>query len=120
MTVVDVSHLLGDERGTAFDQSTLMFASFDEGDVFNYDAATLRDFEKMLERDGKAATLEQALTLPLRRAQRSLVEIHAREAYEQEVETEGRAAELARWNDDDRAAEQAAVDESALELSDSP
>lgn len=70
MTVVDVTHLLGEERGTAFDQSTLMFSNFEDGEVFNYDAGTIRDFETMLERDGKAATLEQALTLPLRRAQR--------------------------------------------------
>lgn len=72
MTVVDVTHLLGDERGTAFDQSTLMFSNFEDGGVFNYDAGTIRDYEKMLDRDGKAATLEQALTLPLRRAQRTI------------------------------------------------
>jgi hypothetical protein len=57
---------------------------------------------------------------PTRRAQRSLAEIHAREAYEQEAEIDDRTAELARWNDDDRAAEEAAVDERALEWSDSP
>ena len=44
----------------------------------------------------------------------------AREAYEQEAEIDDRAAELTRWNDDDRAAEQAAVDESARERSDGP
>ena len=58
---------------------------------------------------------------PIVRAQRSLAEIHAREAHEQQAETDERAAELARWHDDDHAAEQTAVDESALEFdSDEP
>jgi hypothetical protein len=57
---------------------------------------------------------------PIRRAQRSLAEIHARDLYEQQAEIDDRTAELARWSDDDRAAEQAAVDEPAFERSDSP
>lgn len=72
MTVVDYTHLLEGERGTAFDQSTLMFSDFDGGGIFSYDAATIRDYAEMLDRDGKAATIEQALTLPIRRASRTI------------------------------------------------
>jgi hypothetical protein len=72
MTVVDVTHLLGDERGTAFEHDTLMFSNFEDGAVFNYDTGTLRDYAEMLDRDGKALAIEQALTLPIRRAKRTI------------------------------------------------
>ena len=73
MTVVDVTKdLLEGERGTAFDQQSFLFADFDGGLVFNYDQWLHRDMDEMLKRDGKAATLEQALTLPIMRARRSI------------------------------------------------
>ncbi len=72
MTVEDVTALLDNERGTMFDQQTLMFSNFAEGDVFNYDAGDIHDYATMLDRDGKALTIEQALTLPIRRATRSI------------------------------------------------
>jgi hypothetical protein len=68
MTVVDVTHLLRPEQGTAFDQETLLFSQFEDGAIFNYDHADYRAREEMLRRDGKALTIEQALTLPIRRA----------------------------------------------------
>lgn len=70
MTVVDITPHLDNERGTMFDQQSLMFADYDDGGIFNYDAGTIRDYQTMLERDGKALTIEQALTLPIRRAKR--------------------------------------------------
>ena len=72
MTVMDVTASLDVERGTMFDQETLMFANYGDGEVFNYDAANIRDYQEMLDRDGKALTIEQALTLPIRRATRSI------------------------------------------------
>lgn len=68
MTVVDVTHLLREEQGTAFDQQSLLFSQFEDGAIFNYDHADYRARQEMLERDGKALTIEQALTLPIRRA----------------------------------------------------
>lgn len=70
--VMDITHLLGDEQGSAFDESSLMFTSFDEGSIFNYDTARSKDLDEMLKRDGKARTLDQALSLPLRGASRSI------------------------------------------------
>lgn len=72
MTVEDITHLLDKEEGTAFDQQTAMFADFDEGGIFAYDAARIWDIDQMLERDGKARTLQEVLTLPLRSATRSI------------------------------------------------
>jgi hypothetical protein len=72
MTVVDITAHLDSERGTMFDMQTLMFADYGEGEVFNYDAGDIRDYANMLDRDGKALTIEQALTLPIRRAKRTI------------------------------------------------
>src|SRR6478735_5350380 len=72
VTVVDVTHLLSEERGTAFDQDTLMFSNFDDGNFFSYDFGKNREMDEMLRRDGKAQTLEQALTLPIMRARRTI------------------------------------------------
>lgn len=66
--VADVTALLGEERGSAFDDHNLLFATFDDGGIFNYDAAHIHDINQMLDRDGKARTLELALSLPIRRA----------------------------------------------------
>lgn len=72
MTVVDITPHLDTERGTMFDMETLMFANYGDGEVFNYDAGDIRDYAQMLDRDGKALTIEQALTLPIRRAKRTI------------------------------------------------
>lgn len=70
--VQDITHLLDREDGTAFDQQSVMFADFDEGAIFSYDAARVWDINQMLDRDGKARTLQEVLTLPIRSAARSV------------------------------------------------
>lgn len=66
--VVDVTHILDKEDGTSFDKSSILFTAFESGEVFNYDRGTVKAIDDMLDRDGKAATLEQVLTLPIRQA----------------------------------------------------
>lgn len=66
--VVDVTHILDKEEGSAFDRESLLFTAFEDGAVFNYDRGTIRRIDEMLDRDGKAQTLEQVLTLPIRQA----------------------------------------------------
>lgn len=66
--VEDITHLLDNEQGTAFDERTLMFADYADGYVFDYGGFREREISVMLDRDGKAATLEQVLALPIRRA----------------------------------------------------
>lgn len=70
--VEDVTHLLDKEQGTAFDDTTALFSDFENGAAFNYDAASIRDLDRMFEQDGKARTLEQVLTLPIRQAPHSI------------------------------------------------
>ena len=69
---MDITHLLGEEQGSSFDDESLMFTSFDEGNIFSYDTARVKDLDEMLRRDGKARTLDQALSLPIRGASRSI------------------------------------------------
>lgn len=57
---------LGPELGTPFDDDTI-FGDFQDGKVFDYDRWSARDMAEMLDRDGQAKTVEQALTLPIRR-----------------------------------------------------
>lgn len=64
--IEDRTHLLDVERGSAFDQHSLLFQSFDDGAVFNYGEE--RDLEEMFKRDGKARGLEMVLSLPARSA----------------------------------------------------
>lgn len=70
--VVDVTHLLGKEEGSAFDWDSFYFTAFDDGGVFRYDSIDfVRGMKEMLVGDvpdSKAQTLESALTLPIRRA----------------------------------------------------
>lgn len=69
MAVVDLTHLLGREEGSAFDQDSILFTSFNDGNVFNYDlTGFVRDVKDMLTVDAKAQTLEQVLSLPIRSA----------------------------------------------------
>lgn len=60
--------LLAQEQGTPFDAYERIFASFDQGRVFHYGEQDASDFKAMLSRSGKARSLEQVLTLPLRGA----------------------------------------------------
>jgi hypothetical protein len=61
------------ERGTAVDRRNLLFAEWDDR-LYLHDPSrpSDRDLDRMLERDGKARQLEQALTLPLRQAKWTL------------------------------------------------
>lgn len=72
MTVTDLTHLLDQEQGSAFDQDSLLFSAFDDGGVFSYDSTTFaRDMQLMLRGDApdpKAQTLESVLSLPIRQA----------------------------------------------------
>lgn len=72
MSVTDLTHLLDKEEGSAFDLDNVMFGSFEDGGVFNYDATGfVRDMKDMLTGpapDAKAQTLESVLTLPIRSA----------------------------------------------------
>lgn len=69
--VVDVTHLLGQEEGSAFDWDSFYFTAFDDGAVFRYSNVDFsRAMTDMLRGDApdpKAQTLESALTLPIRR-----------------------------------------------------
>jgi len=56
------------EEGSAFDYDTLLFTSFDDGSVFNYDRSSVERLDEALGRDGKMNTLLQVLTLPMRQA----------------------------------------------------
>jgi hypothetical protein len=69
MAVEDITHLLDKEEGSAFDRDSILFASFDDGGVFNYLAeAEVREMKEMLKVDAKAQTLESVLSLPIRNA----------------------------------------------------
>lgn len=52
------------ELGSAFDIDQ-MFGAYEDGRVFEYRDFQSRDVAQMLERDGKARTIEQVLTLPI-------------------------------------------------------
>lgn len=71
--VVDVSHILDKEEGTSFDETDIMFQSFEGGDVFYYDQAKATDYKTMFERYGKANTLEKVLSLPILQARRNII-----------------------------------------------
>lgn len=61
--------LASPELGTGFDAlGDRLFLSFNDGRVFDYGQTRARDYTEMLDRDGKARAIEQALTLPLRSA----------------------------------------------------
>jgi hypothetical protein len=70
--VVDVTHLLDKEQGSAFDWDSFYYTAFEDGGVFQYDSTGfVADMKDMLSGpvpDSKAQTLESALTLPIRRA----------------------------------------------------
>lgn len=72
MVVEDLTHLLDQEQGSAFDLDSILFSSFNDGGVFNYDmTGFVREMKEMLTGsapDAKAQTLESVLTLPIRQA----------------------------------------------------
>lgn len=68
LSTAERRQLLADEQGTPFDAYERIFASFDQGRVFHYGEQDAADFRSMLARSGKARSLEQVLTLPLRGA----------------------------------------------------
>ncbi len=87
MTVTDLTHLLDQERGSAFDYDSLLFSAFEDGSVFHYDSTNFaRDMQNMLRGDApdpKAQTLESVLSLPIRAAPYYLKQGRARdEVYE--------------------------------------
>lgn len=63
--VEDITALLDSELGSSFTQETLMFQGFEDGNVFQYDLSDINEKNDMLQVDGKAETLVQALILPL-------------------------------------------------------
>lgn len=72
MAVVDITHLLDSEQGSAFDLDNVMFTAYDDGGVFQYDTDNfVRNMKEMLRGkvpDAKAQTLESVLSLPIRQA----------------------------------------------------
>lgn len=70
--VMDFTHLLDNEQGSALDAHSAMFSDFDDGGVFNPDQFREQDLKKMFREYGKSATIEQVLTLPIRRAALSI------------------------------------------------
>lgn len=60
--------LVGPALGSAFDPYDRLFPSYGHGGVFDYGHTESRDLHEMLTRDGKARSIEQVLTLPLRGA----------------------------------------------------
>lgn len=68
--VVDITHLLDKEEGSAFDHDTRLFSDFNDGGVFDYSLALaeVQEMKAMLDVDAKAQTLESVLSLPIRSA----------------------------------------------------
>lgn len=58
----------GKQVGTPFDPDQRLFHSWDNGLVFDYDDCSAEKLDDMLRRDGKARSVEQLLTLPIRSA----------------------------------------------------
>jgi hypothetical protein len=67
LTDADKRRLAGPPLSNAFDQWDRLFPSWDDGAVFAYNW-DVRDLKEMLARSGKARSVEQVLTLPLRSA----------------------------------------------------
>src|SRR5580765_6570102 len=82
--LVDVTHLLDKEQGSALDWNSMFFTAFDGGSIFRYDSVDFAlEMKEMLvgnAPDPKAQTLESALALPIRRATFNLTQGRARDA----------------------------------------
>lgn len=68
LTKAERRALLRPPVGTVFDSYEPVFGAYDNGTVFDYGDFDVRDIAAMLRRDGKARSLEQVLTLPIRGA----------------------------------------------------
>jgi hypothetical protein len=68
LTPADKKRLQGPPLSTPFDNYDRLFASFDQGRVFDYNDQTVRAIKEMLRQDGQARKVEQVLTLPIRSA----------------------------------------------------
>lgn len=68
LTPIERKRLAGPPLSTPFDSYDRLFASFDQGRVFDYDPGTARAMKDMLRQDGQARKVEQVLTLPIRSA----------------------------------------------------
>lgn len=68
LTAAERRALLRPPVGTVFDAYERVFGSYDNGTVFDYGDFDVREIATMLRRDGKARSLEQVLTLPIRGA----------------------------------------------------
>lgn len=60
------------EDGTSYSETSILL-DFSEGFAYTQAHAEMRDYDEMLDRDGKANTLAAVLTLPLRQASFSIV-----------------------------------------------
>lgn len=69
----DITDLLDSELGSSFDQETLLFQGYQDGNIFNYDMGDINEKEDMLKIDGKAETILQALILPVMNARQSIL-----------------------------------------------
>jgi hypothetical protein len=68
LTAAQKKRLQGPPLSTPFDNYDRLFASFDQGRVFDYNAGDARAMKEMLRQDGAARKVEQVLTLPIRAA----------------------------------------------------
>lgn len=82
----DITALLDSELGSSFDQETLLFQGYEDGNIFNYDLSDINEKDDMLKVDGKAETLVQALTLPVMNARQSILKDNASEVVHQFVQ----------------------------------
>lgn len=82
--IIDVTHLLDKEEGSALDWNSMFFTGFDDGAIFRYDSVDFAlGMKEMLTGsapDPKAQTLESALALPIRRATFNLTQGRASNA----------------------------------------
>lgn len=69
MTVVNElpPGLIGDPKGTQLDHWEFPWAEDIHGLIYEFEDGTVREYNDMLERDGKARNIHQVLSLPLRR-----------------------------------------------------
>lgn len=68
LTPAEKKRLQGPPLSTPFDNYDRLFASFDQGRVFDYNDQSTRAIKEMLRVDGQARKVEQVLTLPIRSA----------------------------------------------------
>lgn len=75
LTAAQRKRLTSGPIGNPFDPygTDRLFASYDDGKVFDYPEWHARDMAEMLSRDGKARTLEQVLTQPILSAPRKII-----------------------------------------------